>query len=306
MPNLTIVIVTANTCATTLACIDTLPAGEYEIIVIDNGSEDDTVADIRRNRPDVRLVALGEPVGFAAGCNRGAELATGELVLFLNSDIAANPGAIDRLVGVLSRHPDAVAAGGRLVDPGSDNTQVAYRPRTFPTALTLVVQFLGLARLWPGNPVTRRHLGGHLPANTVSEVEQPAGACMVVKRHALEQIRGLDEGYWFWFEDVDLCRRLHALGPILYVPAASFEHRGAASFKQWTQAQIVRSRHHGLVRYVRTHLALWQRLVVAVVLAPVLVARGLVADRATQLAYREALTALPRLALPLPSQSEVR
>jgi N-acetylglucosaminyl-diphospho-decaprenol L-rhamnosyltransferase len=292
-----VVIVTANTLAMTLECLNTLPVGSADVVVVDNGSTDGTAGAIARQLPDVQVIALPEGVGFAEACNVGAAHTSAALLLFLNSDIATRPGAIDALVSALDEHPTAVAAGGRLVDPGTDNTQAAYRPRTFPSATSLAMQLVGLARAWPSNPVTRRHLGGHLPEDRTSDVDQPAGACLLVRRDAFEAIGGFDEGYWFWFEDVDLARRLRRLGTLLYVPVAVFEHRGGASFGQWDGADIVRSRQIGLARYVGTHFRWWQRLAVAGVLGPVLVARGLLAAPGVRHAHFSALRALPAVLL---------
>jgi N-acetylglucosaminyl-diphospho-decaprenol L-rhamnosyltransferase len=281
------VVVTADTRDMTTACVRSLLEQVADVIVVDNASSDGTAEALRSLDERVRVVALLHPVGFASACNLGLREEETENVLFINSDVFPAPGAVGRLMEELSTRPDAVAAGGRLVDPGSERTQEQYRPRTFPTVRSLAVQLTGLARLWPGNPITRRHLGGHLDEQGTAEVDQPAGACLLVRRSAFEEIGGFDEGFWFWYEDVDLARRLQRSGTILYVPTAVFEHHGGASFARWSKAQVVRSRHYGLLRYIERHFGTFRRACVALILMPVLTVRRLLVRGEARDAYRE-------------------
>src|SRR4051812_27732958 len=175
LPTIDAVIVTFDTREMTLACVEDLrgaPIGR--VIVVDNASTDGTVEALAARAPEAEVVRLEEGVGFARACNLGAARGRGELVLFLNSDILLTPGAVETLARELLARPQAVVAGGRLVDPGTLETQAAYRPRTFPSAATLAVQLLGVEERWPANPVTRRHHGAQVrdDAGTVA-VEQP-------------------------------------------------------------------------------------------------------------------------------------
>ncbi|MEA2473015.1 MAG: hypothetical protein QOE06_930 [Thermoleophilaceae bacterium] len=281
------VVVTADTLEMTAACVRGLVAQAREVIVVGNGSTGATAAALGTLDPRVRVLPLARPVGFASACNRGAEEARSEYLLFANSDVTPGAGAVGRLVDELERELDAVAAGGRLVDPGTERTQDQYRPRTFPGVRSLVVQLTGVARAWPGNPVTRRHLGQGLDDRQTTPVDQPAGACLLVRRSAFDAVGGFDEGFWFWYEDVDLALRLRRIGTILYVPSAVFEHHGGASFARWTQAQVVRSRHHGLLRYVQRHFGPLRRRIVALALLPVVTARGQLARGDAREAYRD-------------------
>jgi N-acetylglucosaminyl-diphospho-decaprenol L-rhamnosyltransferase len=280
------VVVTANTLEMTTVCVRGLLAQAAEVIVVDNGSGDGTAAAVRALDARVRVVGLPRPTGFARASNLGAAEARSEYVLFANSDVTPANGAVGRLVAELDANRDAVAAGGRLVDPGTERTQDQYRPRTFPGVISLAVQLGGLGRAWPRNPVTRRHLGLDLDDRRTVPVDQPAGACLLVRRSAFDAVGGFDEGFWFWYEDIDLALRLNRIGILLYVPSAVFEHHGGASFARWTPAQIVLSRHHGLLRYVQRHFGPLRRTSVALVLLPVLTARGLLARNDARAAYR--------------------
>ena len=267
-----IVIVTADTREMVLRCVDRL--GGRRPIVVDNASSDGTVAAIRERRPDVEVVDLGHQVGFAAACNRGADRGRSPLILFLNSDILALDGAVEVLVDELEAHPEAVAAGGRLVDPGTLATQHRYGPKPFPTLATFAVRLSGAEQLWPSNPWTAQHVRRPPDERATSRVDQPAGACLLVRRRVFDALGGFDEGFWFWYEDVDLARRLADRGALLYVPGAVFEHVGGASFAGWGRAQSVRSLTHGIVHYADLHFSRGQRLGLAALLV------GLSAPRA--------------------------
>ena len=209
---------------------------------------------------------LDESAGYAAACNAGARRGEAPLLMILNSDVVTTPGAIATLVGALAQRPGAVAAGGRLVDPGTDDTQVRYAPKRFPGAWTLAVKVSGLEGFWPGNPWTRAAAGGAgEDADTVA-VDQPAGACLLIRRADFDAVGGFDERFWFWYEDVDLARRLSERGELLYVPSAAFEHLGGHSFEQWDEERSLRSLLHGIVRYAEAHLSRAQRMALGTVL----------------------------------------
>jgi GT2 family glycosyltransferase len=258
-----VVIVTANTEALVLNCVAALRGEAVRTVtVVDNGGQDTTATTLRGRHPEVQLIELEEPVGFGTACNLGAAAGNSEIVLLLNSDIVTTPGAVARLCDELAARAEAVAAAGRLVDPGTGATQRNYRPHRFPTVASLAVQAFGVTTMWPGNPVTAHNRSRWLPTDETVRVEQPAGACLAVRRTTFESIGGFDQGYWFWYEDVDLAQRLNAVGEILWVPSAAFEHVGGASFSAWSAAARTTSRIHGLVRYLTQHGTRRQRLVV--------------------------------------------
>ncbi|MFL5894400.1 MAG: glycosyltransferase [Thermoleophilaceae bacterium] len=246
-----VVIVTFNSREMTSACVAELTDPRIaRVVVVDNGSTDGTGEALRERFGDrVELIALDPPAGFAAACNAGARAGDARLVLFLNSDILTTPGAIGLLAEELDRDPAAVAAGGRLVDPDDLTTQALYRPRRFPGLAVLATTLLGIEELWPGNPVTQRHVGADLDESSTHAVEQPAAAALLVRRDVFEAVGGFDERFWFWYEDIDLLKRLNARGRVLWVPAAAFRHVGGASFAKWDKVKRIRSMHHGIVHY---------------------------------------------------------
>lgn len=269
-----------------LQCIAHLREPEIAcIVVVDNASTDDTVEAVRAAHPDVIVVALDRPSGISAALNRGAELGKAPYVLYLNDDVFAAPGSIRRLLDTLRERKDAVAAGGRLCD--SDlTTQDRYRPRPFPTPAVVVARLLGLDRIWPRNPLTGGHLRHLLDDETTVAVDQPAGACMLVRRPMVERIRGWDERYWFWYEDVDLSRRLAAHGTQLYVPSAPFRHIGGSTVGRMNRAESHRCAFHGILLYAKSHFTRFGRACVALALVAIGLVRTLASVRRDYAAAR--------------------
>jgi N-acetylglucosaminyl-diphospho-decaprenol L-rhamnosyltransferase len=298
-----VVIPTRDTRELVLACLDSLldaggPETQVRCIVVDNASRDGTAEAVAVRHPGVALVRNERDPGYGAACNAGARLGDAPYVLILNSDVVARPGAVDRLVGFLAASPQHVAAGGRLLDAGSDRTQVGFTVRALPTLATQIALLGGFERLWPGNPVSRRQLMLDFDHDRTQDAEQPAGACLLCRREALERLGGFDEGFHYWFEDVDLVRRLWGLGRVGYVHDARFEHVGGASFARWPRPQAIVTRHRSLLRYFDKHH--WRRdqvvlRAVVAVLALLRAACWLPLDRARARAYGAVVrTALAR------------
>jgi N-acetylglucosaminyl-diphospho-decaprenol L-rhamnosyltransferase len=254
-----VVIPTRNTRDVTLACLQSVLAGGDDRVrlactIVDNGSTDGTEAAVRSLGGQVEVVRNEDNVGFARACNQGARRGSGEYILFLNSDVFVRPRAIARLASFLDSHPSHVAAAGKLVDVGTDDAQVGFAIRSYPTLARQLALMIGLEKHWPTNPISRKQLMLDFDYSRTQDVEgQPAGACLFVRRTALEAVGGFDEGFFFWFEDVDLVRRLRAHGRVAYVHDAVFEHAGGGTFSHWQRPEIVRTRYESLFRYFRKH-----------------------------------------------------
>src|SRR5690606_21428476 len=131
--------------------------------------------------------------------------------------------------------------------------QVGHAVRAFPRASSQAAQMFGLERTWPGNPRSRRAPGLDLDYERTQDGDQPPGSCLAVRRADLAAGGGVDEGFFYWYEDVDLCRRLRDRGRIAYVHDAPFEHVGGATFASWDSPQRVRSWYTGVFRYFAKH-----------------------------------------------------
>ncbi|MDX2065871.1 MAG: glycosyltransferase family 2 protein [Fimbriimonadaceae bacterium] len=231
-PRVSVLIVNYNTRDALERCLGCLEP-RHEVIVVDNGSKDDSVAMVRAKFPHVRLIEAGRNLGFGAANNVAAEAARGEYLLYLNSDAYAEQGAVDRLADVLAVRPDLVAVGGMLLNPdGSLQASTAWELTVWAVVCE---QFMweklpgfGL-RSAPWRPYwnteTLRLAGG------VQATTQVMGACLMTRDRAARW----DERFFLYCEDTDFCRRLSAQGRIAYVPDARFTHDlGTSSRSRWT------------------------------------------------------------------------
>jgi GT2 family glycosyltransferase len=229
-----IVIVTYNSRAEIAACLEAAMASGAEIVIVDNASQDGTVEEISGTGAPgrgVRLIANPTNRGFAAAVNQGFTVLNTPYVLLLNPD-AVLETSLDPLRTACNL-PRVAGAGGLLVD-AAGNPQIGFMVRRLPTPATLILEALLLNRMWPGNRINRRYRGLELDYSAPLEVEQPAGAFLMVRRTVWEELGGFDEGFFpLWFEDVDFCRRAIDRGYRLYYsPQAVAKHTGGHSIPQ--------------------------------------------------------------------------
>lgn len=234
-------------------CLESTPPGS-QVIVVDNASTDGSQELVAERFGSVSLVRLEENVGFAAGVNCAAAGASGDYLLLLNPDAEATPYAVDRLSTFLDEHPTCGAVAGRLLSMTED-PQPAFRARRLPTLGSLAADLLLLRRLWPSNPVSRRADAADLDQSRPGQVGQLAASCLMVRRSAFQEVGGMDEQFSpAWFEDVDLCKRLHDAGWAIYsVPQAVFRHIGGMSVRALGRTRCKRIYYRNLERYVRKH-----------------------------------------------------
>jgi GT2 family glycosyltransferase len=281
-PSVDVVVVTRDTRELTLRCAESVVAadraGEAAIscTVVDNASADGTAAALAERLPQVRVLRNEENAGYGAACNQGLAGGSGEIVLILNSDIVARPGAIGRLAGFLAGSPEHVAAGARLVDPGTEDVQVGHAVRAFPSLAPQAAQMIGLERHWPANPLSRGYLELDFDYGRTQDADQPAGSCFAARRADFDAVGGFDEGFYYWYEDVDLARRLRDRGRIAYVHDATFEHVGGATFAQWDRPEQILSWYPGLFRYFARHRPRWEGAALRALAAGLTAIRGVV------------------------------
>jgi N-acetylglucosaminyl-diphospho-decaprenol L-rhamnosyltransferase len=161
--------------------------------------------------------------------------------------------------------------------------------RAYPTLSAQAALMLGLERLWPTNPVSRRQLMLDFDYDSTQSVDaQPAGACLMCRREDFEAIGGFDESFYYWFEDVDLVRRLSAFGRIGYVHDSVFEHRGAGTFRHWSRSEVVVTRYRSLLLYFHKHHSCHEVILLRALVAGLAVLRMiplLALDRRQAFAY---------------------
>jgi hypothetical protein len=238
-------------CGTIRALLDSPSVGE--VIVVDNASDDDSLDAIdRMNGLPARLIIVRNDhnLGFSKACNIGiSKTGHSDFLLFLNPDCLMAPGALHTLTSALTTCPKGGMAGPMLLNP--DGSEQAGGRRAVPTPWRSFVRIFGLSRLGKRYPklfsdfVLNREA---VPEGPVG-VEAISGACMLVKREALEDIGPMDEKYFLHCEDLDWCMRFHQRGwKILFVPGArAIHHQGTCSesrplFVEW-------HKHRGMVRF---------------------------------------------------------
>jgi GT2 family glycosyltransferase len=217
-PVLSIVIVNWNTRDLLLGLLGRLfPAPmPCEVIVVDNLSDDDSVAAARAAFADAIVLAEPKNGGFAYGVNRGLERAHGRWVLLLNTDAEASWTEIERFLAAADRHPDAAVFGPRVVDEHGQPQRTTWRRHLPRHALT---EALFLDALFPERaPV----------ADT--EIDCVSGCVFLIRRSMLERIGGLDERFWMYYEEEDFCERVREAGShVRWLPEATFVHFGGVS-----------------------------------------------------------------------------
>jgi N-acetylglucosaminyl-diphospho-decaprenol L-rhamnosyltransferase len=229
MRDVGIVIVTYNSAREIGPCLDAVVTTGAELVVVDNASEDETRGEVERR--GVRLIANRSNAGFAAAVNQGARALSTPLLLLLNPD-AVIQGGLEHLREACN-DPQTAAAGGLLVDHFG-KPQTGFTVRRFPSATALCFEALLINRGWPGNPVNWHYRCLDLDYSRPMEVEQPAGAFLMIRRDAWERLGGLDEGFFpLWFEDVDFLKRAKDNSyHIRYVPQAVAKHTGGHSIRK--------------------------------------------------------------------------
>jgi N-acetylglucosaminyl-diphospho-decaprenol L-rhamnosyltransferase len=205
-------------------CLDSL-AG-VETVVVDNGSGDGTVPFVRERYPDVRLVE-SENRGLGAGWNLGTRATTSTYVLLLNADAWMTEGALDRLVAFAETQPRAAVVGPRLRNP--DGT-LQRSVRGYPTVWRLATEYLFLRKLAPRSSALNAFYAGGFDHDEVRSVEVVMGACMLLRREAIELVGECDEDYFLFSEETDWCFRFREAGwDVLFFPDAECVHvRGAS------------------------------------------------------------------------------
>ena len=253
-PSLTIVIVTYNVRAELEACLRSIGADpaltSAEVVVVVNASQDGTPAAVRASGTNARLIEAGGNLGFAHANNLGIRATSGEHVLLLNPDTVVSPGAIPALARELSRHPEAAAVGPRLVD-AQGFAELSFGEATGPLGELRQKVLGGLYnRRFPfvrGLVDRRTREAG--PRAWVS------GACLLLRRVDLESAGLLDERFFMYMEDVDLCATLTASGrKILYLPDAEIVHLRGRSAGRNPQTERMR-RLSQLAYYEKRHPA---------------------------------------------------
>lgn len=229
MIDLSIVIVNWNTVGLLCQCLDSIYriGSQYifEIIVVDNGSSDDSVAIIKQRFPEVIVIENKENLGFARANNLGIVAAQGRYYLLLNSDTIILPGTLDELISVADLHPDVGVISPKLLNV-DNSLQESWA--SFPSLFSeLLGQNFRNRRPVPGVP-------------SAYDVDWVSGACMLVRVKMVQEVGSLDEDYFMYSEETDWCFRIKKAGwKIWYFSSAIIYHLGGGSASRSSFTQLV-------------------------------------------------------------------
>lgn len=211
------------------------------VIVVDNASKDGTIEALNAWKEKVIVIANQENLGFAKAVNQGIRAANARHILLLNPDMKVMNDALEKTVSYLETHPEVGVMGGHLLnEDGSTMPSV----RRFPTIGSQLAVLLKIAKLFPG--LLNRHYAKDIDYEKEQDVEQVRGSYFAISNRALNQLPGLDERYFIWFEEVDYCKQITELGmKVRYVPniqAQDFVGRSFAQRKRfWKEKQFSKS-----------------------------------------------------------------
>jgi GT2 family glycosyltransferase len=226
MTKLSIIIVSYNTKELLSNCLESIlrypPEGEFEVVVVDNGSSDGSTEAVRKRFPQVRVISNRENAGFSAANNQGIRRSTGAYVLLLNSDTEMLEGTLQAMLAFMDMNLQTAAVGCQLVLP--DGTAQPFSHGKDPSLLYLVHRIVRM--------LLKREYMHDWGDNELSKVETDwvSGACMMLRREAVDSVGYLDENIFMYFEDNDWCHRARSKGwRVRFLPRVRVVHLGGRS-----------------------------------------------------------------------------
>lgn len=225
---------------------------EGEVIVVDNHSSDGSVAFLKQQFPQVRLIENNENTGFSKANNQGVAVARGTYILFLNPDTVLPEDFFSQLLSYMDGHPDAGAIGPRLIDGKGQFAPDAKK--SFPSFSVALFKGTGINRLFPRSSFFNRYYAVHIGEHELASVEVLSGCCMIVRRSVIGLLGdAFDEQFFMYFEDGDLCYRIHQAGyKNIYYPHTTVIHYKGESTRKAT-ISYVRIFNEALSLFVRKH-----------------------------------------------------
>lgn len=273
--DLSVIILNWNTKAETRDCLNSIFGQNrrhaIEIIVADNASSDGSREMLAAEFPQARVVAHPVNLGFCAGNNRAIPATSGRYILFLNSDTVVTECALDTLLDFADAHPDIGIVGPKLLNPDGS---LQYSCRRFPDLGAGFFRNTPLGRLFPKNRFTQDYLMSDWDHATVRDVDWVSGAALLIRREALEQLGGFDEGFYMYCEDVDLCYRAQEAGwRVVYFPDTVIYHIIGRSTNQ-VPTRMTYHFHRSMHRFYKKHYARRTPLYLRPLILPGIVARA--------------------------------
>jgi GT2 family glycosyltransferase len=230
------------------------PDCEFEITVVDNGSTDGTQEMLKREYPQLDLIANPENMGFTAPMNQALQNSKGDFLLLLNPDTLIEPQAFNRLIDYMERHPNVGICGPKVLNTDGTLQKPCRRGESRP--LAVFSYFLGLSTLFPKSKLFGEYLMSYMDEDETHEVAGVSGSCMMVRRAVINQIGYLDERFFAYQEDADYCFRTRKAGwKIYYVPTARIIHFGGQGGSRVQPYRSIYHWHRSYWLYYQKNLA---------------------------------------------------
>lgn len=258
---LSIIILNYNTKKLTQDCVDSILKNttkrlDYEIILVDNNSFDGSkklIKKLARNNNRIKAVFNTKNKGFAAGNNSAKKKASGEYILFLNSDTLINKNTLEKTVSYMKKNKavGALTCKTLLLNGKLDKDT----RRSFPTPWVALTHFTGLDRLFPKSKLFAKYWYGYIGEDILHEVDVLQGAFFLTKRTILDKVGWFDESYFLDGEDIDLSWKIKKLDKkIVYYPKVSITHIKKASKSKSKKLKNVMAGADSMEKFYKKHL----------------------------------------------------
>lgn len=224
----------------------------FEVVVIDNHSTDESPKMLKEDFPHVNLIENHRNKGFSAACNQGINRSRGRYVFLLNPDTEFTSGGISGMIRFMDSHPDIGICGPKMVDPEGN---LQFSARSFPSYQTAISSSQSiLNHLFPNNPLSRKYLLKDLNRNQSKEVDWVSGSAFLTRREVVEKNGFLDERFFMYVEDVDFCYRAKQAGfSVHYFPHSVIIHHVGKSTRRRKNRMLVEHHRSMYLFYIKYH-----------------------------------------------------
>lgn len=230
---------------------------DFEVFAVDNDSKDSTVEMIKKEFPQVNVIANNYNAGFARANNQGIKESKGRYVLLLNPDMEVFPGTLETMVKWMDERKDVGVAGCRLIN---EKGITIPHTRRYPSVWNQLAIILKLPHFFPG--VLDNYLMRNFDYKKEAEVDSVRGSFFMIRREVIDKIGGLDERYFIWFEEVDYCRQAKLAGyKIMYTPITDCIDRIGKSFSQVKRGVTQKYFRDSMLKYFKKWQPRWQYLI---------------------------------------------
>ena len=265
MYSCSVIIIAYNSCDFIPACLksvrDACEGIDAQVIVLDNGSEAPILPEIKAFFPEVEWIESKENLGFGKGCNLAEKKATKPYLFFINPDTVVSRDSFSKVLDFMEEHPDAGTVGCRILNEDG-SLQWACR-RSFPTIVSAVSKTIGLAALFPKNKTLASYNMSYANPDEMIEVDAISGSFFCIRRDVYEKLKGFDEDFFMYGEDLDLCFRTKEMGlhnyytpitNILHFKGQSCRTRRWGSYVDFYKAMLIFVKKHKDLYFVPNFL----------------------------------------------------